>query len=112
MKGRFTTASATTITEDGKEATVAYCDICGKPYKTDYGYKVELAYYGNDTAGRAGLCGACAGKIAPIIEKALDDAKEKEQELRAKAIKDGTYRESPVVKSLLRLEEREGDNEQ
>lgn len=111
MKRRFTTASTTTVTEDGKETTIAYCDICGKSYKTDYGYKVELAYYGNDTAGRIGLCGACAGKVSPIIEKALDDAKEKEQELRAKATEDGNYRKSPIVDSLLRYDEREGNNE-
>lgn len=102
MERRFANNITTTITKDGKETTMAYCDICGKPYKTtDYGFDISLKYCGGSAGGRLALCGACSKEIAPIIIKAMDDVFEKKEEMRDKAIKDGTYREIPRLGSSI-----------
>lgn len=104
MERRFASGCTTEIMEGGREAEVSYCDMCGKPYETDYGYEVHSARCNSTLSTRRGLCASCAGKIVPIIEKALDDAKEKEHEVRGKVIKDAKNKKLPIPTRLLRLE--------
>ena len=108
MKKRFASGSTITTMEDGEEAVLTYCDMCGKLYKGDYGYEIHSARRNSTLSTRRGLCASCAGKIVPIIEKALDDAKEKEHEVRDEVIKDAKNERLPIPTKLLRLEkERE-----
>lgn len=108
MEKRFASGVTITTMEDGKEVALTYCDMCGELYKGDYGYEVHLARHKGTLSTRRGLCASCAGKIVPIIEKALDDAKEKEHEVRGKVIKDAKNKRLPIPTKLLRAEkERE-----
>lgn len=104
MEKQFASGGTIATMEDGKKVALTFCDMCGRAYKGDYGYEIHLARHKSRLSARRGLCASCAGKIVPIIEKALDDAKEKEDEVRAETIK-GTKNERPVVQTrLLRLE--------
>ena len=108
MEKRFASGGITTMMKDGEEVALTFCDMCGRAYKGDYGYEVHLARHKGRLSARRGLCSSCAEKIVPIIEKALDDAKEKEHEVRGEVVKDAKNRRLPIPRRLLRLEkERE-----
>lgn len=108
MERRFASGCTTEIMEGGREAEVSYCDMCGKPCETDYGYEIHSARCNSTLSTRRGLCASCAGKIVPIIEKALDDAKEIEHEVRGEVIKDAKNKRLPIPTKLLRLEKKRG----
>ena len=108
MKKRFASGGTITTMEDGEEAVLTYCDMCGKLYKGDYGYEIHSARRNSTLSTRRGLCASCAGKIVPIIEKALDDAKEKEHEVRDEVVKDAKNKRLPIPTRLLRLEKKRG----
>lgn len=108
MERRFASGCTTEIMEGGREAEVSYCDMCGKPYETDYGYEIHSARCNSTLSTRRGLCASCAGKIVPIIEKALDDAKEIEHEVRGEVVKDAKNKRLPIPTRLLRLEKKRG----
>lgn len=107
MEKRFASGTTTTM-EDGKEVALTFCDMCGRAYKGDYGYEIHLARHESRLSARRGLCSSCAGKIVPIIEKALDDAKEIEHEVRGEVIKDAKNKRLPIPTKLLRLEKKRG----
>ena len=103
MEKRFASGVTITTMEDGKKVPLTFCDVCGRAYKGDYGYEVHLARHKGRLSTRRGLCASCAGKIVPIIEKALDDAEEKEHEVRAETIKDAKNDREKTAKKTIRV---------
>ncbi len=103
MEKRFASGVTITTMEDGKKVPLTFCDVCGRAYKGDYGYEIHLARHKGGLSARRGLCSSCAGKIVPIIEKALDDAEEKEHEVRAETIKDAKNDREKTAKKTIRV---------
>lgn len=64
--------------ENGKKRVYKICDACGRECKSNFGYSFEYAYRGNWGKGQTGLCVACANKVVPILEEALDNMRKAE----------------------------------
>lgn len=59
--------------EDGKQETFAICDACGKEHKNNFGLEVSYSMRNNWTQYRIKLCGKCANKVVPILDRATEE---------------------------------------
>lgn len=82
FKSNYTNAQRTHTDAEGRETTVALCDICGAEHTTNYGYSISYAMRASYADHRRKLCGKCASLIIPILEDALETAEAKAEELR------------------------------